>query len=607
METTENGGAGLQLWQRRLEESRAASAAEYEKMEERERMYAGCRELRPLVPGDVTKSGRARKTSHIRNIIFENIETQVSTSVPLPKVTARRKKDERLAALIEHFLRGELDRLPFEQINDIAERTVPIQGGVGFLVEWDNSAVSHGHVGELSVTVLHPRQIAPQPGVFTSVEDMDWFILCLPTTRGAVERRFGKKIASSAAGNDPVLSDEEGTDSEKITRYIGYERTADGIDMFSWAEDTVIEDIKNYQSRRRCVCQDCGCVPLRADVLAGRCPECGGKKFREELLEAEDGSWSSPVPYYLPGKYPLILQRSVSVYGKLYGNSDVDMIADQQNTVNRLEQKIIDRLIKAGTRITLPASASFRTDPDDGERWYLQNAADKSMIGVYDFKGDLQYELMYLANVYEEARQVLGITDSYQGRNDTTAISGVAKEFAAAQSAGRMESKRVMKNAAYAAVFELMFRFWLAYGDEPRQVSYRDSRGETVYEEISREDFLEKDEAGQYFWNDAFLFSCDDPESPAANREAMWQETRRNLESGAFGDPASPETLILFWTKMEQLHYPGASDTRAFLEQRVQRENSGGIPGELMNAIEEKALRDALNALGSEMSLRPRG
>ena len=58
----------------------------------------------------------------------------------------------------------------------------------------------------------------------------------------------------------------------------------------------------------------------------------------------------------------------------------------------------------------------------------------------------------------------------------------------------------------------------------------------------------------------------------ASNREAMWQETRQNLQNGAFGDPAATETLILFWTKMEQLHYPGAGDTKQALEQRAQRE-----------------------------------
>ena len=45
-----------------------------------------------------------------------------------------------------------------------------------------------------------------------------------------------------------------------------------------------------------------------------------------------------------------------------------------------------------------------------------------------------------------------------------------------------------------------------------------------------------------------------------------------NLETGAFGDPTNPSTLILFWQKMEMLHYPGASETRAYLEEEMQRQ-----------------------------------
>ncbi len=120
------------------------------------------------------------------------------------------------------------------------------------------------------------------------------------------------------------------------------------------------------------------------------------------------------IPFYRPDVFPVVLQKSVSVYGQLLGNSDVDVIEDQQNTTNRMEKKIIDRLVKAGTRITLPAKATLRTDPVDGERWFLDSPADKAMIDVYQFSGDLQYELTYLATVYEEARQILGITDSFQ-------------------------------------------------------------------------------------------------------------------------------------------------------------------------------------------------
>ena len=315
------------------------------------------------------------------------------------------------------------------------------------------------------------------------------------------------------------------------------------------------------------------------------------------------------VPFYKPDLYPIVLQKSVSVYGKLLGNSDVDVIADQQNTINRIEQKIIDRLVKAGTRITLPDNAKLRTDPEDGERWYIGSPADKALIGVYDFKGDLQYELLYLANVYEEARQILGITDSFQGRQDSTATSGKAKEFSAAQAAGRLESKRVMKDAAYAELFEMMFKYALAYSDEPRSVTYKDSRGETVYEEFNRYDFLEQDADGGWHWNDQFLFSCDTSAPLASNREAMWQETRQNLQTGAFGDPGQTETLILFWSKMEELHYPGAASTKKYLEEKLSREQQMQaqqmqmqLQMQQMQAVqqaEQQARQDALNEVNT--------
>ena len=71
---------------------------------------------------------------------------------------------------------------------------------------------------------------------------------------------------------------------------------------------------------------------------------------------------------------------------------------------------------------------------------------------------------------------------------------------------------------------------------------------------------------------DDFLFSCDTATPLANNREAMWQETRANLQAGAFGDPSSLDTLIMFWQKMQLLHYPGAGETLRYLEDIRQRQ-----------------------------------
>lgn len=587
----------LREWQERLSQSDSRWSAEVEKMNEREGIYNGARTMTPLVPGDTHRDGTKKKTSHVRNITFENIESQVSSAIPQPKVTPRRKKDEHLANVIEHFLRNELDRLPFEAINDLAERTVPIQGGVGFLVEWDNTKRTSTTVGEVNVTLVHPKQFAPQPDVYTSIADMDYFIVKVPTTKGCIERRYGVVLETEGESEPDIRGGDGSTSEENLTLYMGYAlNDHGGIDRYTWVNDTELESLEDYQARRQPVCERCGKVkPLAGQEVngsiyaGGACPWCGGKKWDERVQDFEelrvpvhrsDGTFlggteaagePTKIPFYRPDCYPIVLQRSVSVYGQLLGNSDVDMIRDQQNTSNRIEQKIIDRLMKAGTRITLPDRADLRTDPEDSERWYIGKPSDKQLIDVYDFSGNLQYELTYLSQVYEEARQIIGITDSFQGRRDATATSGKAKKFSAAQAAGRLESKRVMKNAAYAELFEVMFKFWLAYSDEPRPVTYKDSTGETVYEEFNRYDFLETGEDGEWHWNDQFLFSCDTSAPLASNREAMWQETRQNLQTGAFGDPTDIETLILFWAKMEELHYPGAGQTKKHLEEKVQR------------------------------------
>lgn len=668
----------LGQWQNRLLQSNMDTvwSGEVRRMDHREQLYKGDRTLRKVVKGD--KPGD--KTPHVRNIIFENIESCVSSSIPQPKVTPLRQQDEHLAEIIENFLRNELNRQPFERLNDMAERTIPIQGGGLWMEEWDESRKTHATTGMLQTSLLHPKQLAPQPGVFTSLNDMDWFILKVPTTRETIRRTYGVEVYGEYESEPEIRSTGSAYSSDDaLTLYIGFEKNDDGgINRYSWVNDIELEDKENYLARRQPVCKHCGRVrPLPGQILSngvrqpgnllpdpqrgfagglvedpgttaagfqvaqqlagqymegipddgtllggmgistevtpdrydgGACPWCGSNEWEPRQMEYEQvmipiqtaagkeipgQHWGTDelgqpamvptqVPFYVPKMYPVILQRNVSVFGQLLGNSDVDAIEDQQNTINRLEKKIIDRMMKAGTRVTLPNKPNLRTDPEDGERWFLNNPAEKAMIGVLEFTGNIQYELTYLSQVYEESRQILGITDSLQGRKDPTATSGKAKELSASMAAGRQESKRVMKQAAYAELFELMFQLELAYADEPRKVTYKDHKGDTVYEEFNRYDFLEQDRNGQWYWNDQFLFSCDTAGPLASNREAMWQETRMNLQTGAFGDPKSTETLVLFWTKMEMLHYPGAGQTKKYLEEKLQREQAQAQQAQMM-------------------------
>jgi len=641
----------LAMWQERLARNEAAYCDEIQRMDTRESLYRGSTELKPLTELDVEDDGKHKRTPHRRNIIMENIESQISSAIPQPKVRPLRGSiDEAKARLIEDMIRNELDRLPMEEINDMMERIVPIQGGGAFLVEWDNTKRTHLTIGEIALTFLHPKQVIPQDGVYTGIEDMDYIIVKLPQTKGYIKRRYGVDVDDESETEPEIKgASEVSTAEDMVTQYVAYYRNdSGGIGIYSWVNDTELEDIEDYQARRLERCAGCGAtkqiagekvtrvkesdqleegvaaaamagliasgegeeypagLPLERDavitetieVREGICPYCGSEEWTEGEEEYEEiyqgfvtsggvrvpgGTFKldengkpylapTKIPFYKPNVYPIVLQKNTSVFGRFLGESDVDKIADQQNTVNRMERKIIDLLISAGSVITLPPRGKFNVDPKDAKKIYLDTVELLQFIKKFDFTGDITPHMVFLEQAYEEARQVLGITDSFQGRRDPTAKSGIAKQFSAAQSAGRLESKRVMKDAAYARLFELIFKFKLAYADEPRPVVATNEKGELQDEIFNRYDFLEVDEAGEYWWNDLFLFSCDTSAPLANNREQMWENTTAQLQAGCFGDPTSTETLVLYWTKMELLHYPGAAETKKYLSDRLARE-----------------------------------
>ena len=108
--------------------------------------------------------------------MYELIESQVDSSLPMPKVSAIHAEDMDQAKIIEEFLKNEMKTLRFKAINDAQERTTPVQGGDFVLVEWDNSKGYHCTLGDLSVSEVHPRQVIPQPGM-TEIGKMDYIFI----------------------------------------------------------------------------------------------------------------------------------------------------------------------------------------------------------------------------------------------------------------------------------------------------------------------------------------------------------------------------------------------------------------------------------------------
>lgn len=595
----------IDIWNERLRKNEAALAEEFTRMDQRANLYNGTRDIEATPAAAGKKRGKKPpdKASGVRNIVAELIEAQVDSSFPLPKVTARRQEYEGLAKTLEDYLCNETDRQPFETMNDMDERISPVQGGSVFLVEWDSERHTHQTRGELCVSILHPRQVIFQDGV-KDINDMDFVIVNMGMTKKHVYAKYHVSVENETE-SDPASRGGTGVSDDIVTVHFGYFRNdKGGIGRFTWVNDVVLEDLEDYQARRAKKCADCGAEWQEG---AAACPSCGSRKAESrsadsftlyEDIARSDGSIipqyagmgadqqimpqvgglpammpqmePTRIPYYKPDVYPIVVRRNVSAWGKPLGDSDVDKIADQQNMIKKCDTRVQEKLDTGGS--VLMKSKRTKMPYHDGQFKVIEveTPDELSCFRLVNLQVDTGQDQAVSDSNYQQARNILGITDSFQGRPDRTATSGTAKQIAVAQSAGRLESKRIMKNAMYADLYAVMFRFLLAYSDEPRAVRHKNVDGSTSYSEFNKYDYLAQDDAGEWYWIDDFLFSVDNSSSLAGNREAMWQEIRMNLQTGAFGDPADIETLILFWGMMAGQHYPYAAEIKEQLEQRRQ-------------------------------------
>ena len=558
----------LKKWQGKFENSKSKYQDELDRMEIQKKYYIGDRHVK----GNPNKtSGYASKMSiNVRNIAYELIESQIDPSIPMPKVTAIHEEDKDKAKIIEDFIKNEMKSLNFNILNDLQERLTPMLGGDFLLVEWNNQKGYHCTIGDLDVSNIHPKQVIPQPGI-TEIDKMDYIFIRTSQTKDYVKRRFGKDVSEEEETDNDIR---EGVTSDDIVTVVTayYKNEKGGIGLFRWCGDVVLEDMEDYQARRIEVCKECG-APKTDDV----CEKCGSKRFEVRTDDMETVRFVEneieieiQIPYYKPDQFPLVLRKNISVYDKLLGCSDVDVIEDQQDTIKKLGSKINEKLLKGGSFVTLPSDVGVDTTDEELKIIRIDNPAQKALIDVITAQADIGQDRTMLEMNYQWAKSALGITDSYQGKYDSSATSGTAKQYSINQAAGRLESKRVMKNQAYAQLYELMFKFALAYADQPIPINSQGKDGVQVFAHFDKMDFLKMDAAGQYYWNDEFIFDTDPTSTLLTNREAMWNQADLKLQSGAFGPISELETNYLYWLEQERNGYPNAGEIKKEIERRME-------------------------------------
>ena len=428
-------------WRGKLEQARIAYASTLKEINKYQGIYEGTRE----VNGNPNTNVSARELAiNVRNIALELIESQVDSSIPMPKVTALHEGDEHLARSIERALTNKVKLLKLSIINDQMERIVPVQGGDFFMVEWDNTMGFHSNYGDVNVLEIFPKQVIPQPGV-SKIEDMDYIFVQTAQTKDWVKKKYDVDVQDASEEYKDIrgAENETGLESDIVTVNTAYYKNDGKIGRFVWVDDYTLEDLDDYQARITRKCKECGYVTEEKE-----CPMCGSKKFEEtedktqeiripimqeagidpmtgEAIEVEAEEVVT-IDYYKPNCFPIIVRKNISKPNTLLGFSDVKAIEDQQDLIKKVGSKAAEKSLKGGSYVTLPRGVKVETTDKELKIVRLDDPQQKSMIDVLNLQVNIQQDMQMVNKAYEDARSTLGITDAFQGKYDPSAASALA-------------------------------------------------------------------------------------------------------------------------------------------------------------------------------------
>lgn len=548
--------------------------------------------------GALNKDGTEskRKGRQLRKMVYEIVESKVDNSVPMPKMSPRYKSDIPLVRVTEDYLKYEVDRALTKYDNDRSERSTYIDGTGWYKVSWNSLNNTHERSGNIQVDFCTVDQVYPQPGV-RNYKDLEYIFERRNISASKLWDLYRREIDSISDDNlVEVIS----------CYYLNDDRV---VGLFMWASGSmqVIANDECWQIRKLRTCNTCGEINPRGKtcrlcgssdiVYTNATTEILSENLEEiynpyEVGETDDENErdhyavkpfltaGTEIPFYQVNQLPFVPRPAVSTVDSIYGISDVMIELDMQDCANKVLTKAVDKTLKSGAVVTKPSKIKIDDKDETFKVVSVRSAEEASMVTTKQITADTSQDILIASLLYDSGKASSGITDSFQGQKDTTATSGKAKQYAAMQSAGRIESLRVMKAAAFSGVYELVFKYLLAFSDEERKFVKTLPNGSEQEESWNKYMFLDKDKYGDIYYRDDFKFDCDTASTLSQNRIQMWQETQDKFIQGAFGNPADPRTLETFWNTMDALQYPLAKIALASI-----KEGEKHLPYEVEQAL----------------------
>ena len=546
-----NKTARLEHFTALYKESLVAAAEDFERLERNMNQYLGSYEI-----------DGGERASTIRNITYEIIESQINSDIPTPKVDSicYSEKRERNAHSIERLCASVKELLPFEKLNELDERYTYIYGASVWYVEW----VGEGDDGGVKVHCLSPLSFIGQAGI-CDVSEMEYCFLRFTTTKGELMRKYGVS-ARDTETCDCEFEYGGNPESDTVRVVVCFYKDEDGeIGKFVFSGELVLQDVEAYYRRKRQICKIC-----KNDASSCSC----GAEDSETVDVFDELVGGKRIPYYVPKDFPIVIRRNTMGSDGIFGGSDCERIRPQQQAINKVESRILQKLLRSGVTPIMPEDSTVTlTNAIFGQVIKMRPGESADNYGKLDTTPDISQDIEEADRLYDQAKRVLGISDALQGTDSLVNESGYAKQLKINQASSRLESKRRIKHHVYSRLYQIIFRHHLAFADLPRVLSYKDTFGNVHKTEFNRYDFIEKEEQS-YRYTDGYLFSVDLNGGTEYSREALWEKNLLNLESGTLGNKEDPLTLLRYWQSQERAHYPYARENVEYFKSIVENKTT---------------------------------
>ena len=568
--------ARLEKFKELYESALLAAEANRERLNRHMEQYLGSDEI----------DGSSERATVVRNITYEVIESEINADIPVPKVdtSCYSSERERNARAVERLSSALRSRLPFEELNDRDERYTYIYGGSIFYVEWDSTQTDSAGEGSVRVHLLSPLDFIPQPSI-ESVEDMEYCFLHFTTTRGELISKYSACEDEIALAECEYLADSSDPLGDTVALIVAFYKDEEGrVGKFVFSGDLALLDMPDYYRRKAAICKKCQ-KPL--SLCQCESPDFTYVDVESETVALKSGE-TIDIPYYVPRCFPVVVRKNTISDMTLYGGSDCERIRPQQQAINKVESRILQKLLRSGVTPIMPEGTSITlSNAIFGQIIKTRPGESVDNYGKIDTTPDISQDILEADRLYDQAKRVLGISDALQGLDATRSESGYARQLKINRASSRLETKKRMKNLAYCKLYEIIFKHYLALADEPRRFAYRDTFGKIYFTEFNRYDFIEQDKNGNYYYDDSYLFTVDNNANTQYEIENLWEANLTNLERGTLGDKNDPMALMRYWQLQDKAHFPHARENVEYFQDMLNRrngqQNQNTLKGETIN------------------------